>query len=146
MIIFLFSIIGILISIIFILKYQATVRYGYKVVTSDSQGNFYSAIVSSKARVQYYLNKTARAPKYLADRGHHLLIFDTLHQACLFSIPNDKPTIFKVRYNSYDVTKLPNWCSVYWIDSLIIQPQPTTQFPEGTIAVKKLKPLHIILL
>jgi hypothetical protein len=61
----------------------------------------------------------------------------------LFSIMNNIPTILKVRYNSYDIVELPNMCSLYDLSKLIINPLPL-QFPGSTIAVRKLKPLHII--
>ena len=108
---------------IFILKYRATIRYGYKVVTIR-EGNFYFAVAFNKAQVQYYLNKIARAPKYLADHGHHLLIFDTIDSACWFSIQNGKSAILKVRYNSYNIVELPNMCSLYDLSELIINPLP----------------------
>ena len=63
----------------------------YKVLSVTDCGILISHIAENAALVQYDLDKEITAPKWLADVGYHLLVFDTLRNAENYN--NDRPGI-----------------------------------------------------
>lgn len=113
------------------------------------ENKFYSYSVTSTASVKYELNKWAYPPDWLRKRGFGLLCFDDLKTAINF-VKNEYPTAIKYRSvilkciagNKID---LPPFCSMTKLSEGIVSPADpdSIEFPLGTIACNKLKPILI---
>jgi len=55
-----------------------------KIVRRDDNGRLISAVVEGKALVEYQPGEDAMAPKWLAEKGYHLTVFEALKDAVIF--------------------------------------------------------------
>jgi hypothetical protein len=67
---------------------------GYKVVKLGPKGGLTSAIVDRKALVRYRKDRPNKAPKWLAEKGYHLIIFTNLRLARSWTLKNNRLQIW----------------------------------------------------
>ena len=62
----------------------------YKVVQRTYPDKLISVIMTGKASIQYYPNIVCTAPKWLADKGYHLMAFKRFKDARYFAVGNQQ--------------------------------------------------------
>jgi len=109
----------------------------YKVVAKAQYGKVYSSIDAyGESRVDYTINEWASAPEWLLKSDHHLMCFNVLYEAKLFAL-NNGGYLFKCEIE--ERVQLPEFCNYDRLAEGTISQEPFGYYPEGTIAVKRLK-------
>lgn len=119
----------------------------YKVVRKKN-GKYYSLIVKgNKNVIEYKINTEIEAPKWLREKGYHIIVFDSITNAMGFK-NSRKEIILEVKCKGI-ITDLPimkAWAHVQSKDfskkNFDIIPQNYQPWPTGTIMAKIVNPIR----
>ena len=117
----------------------------YKITSCDNG----SYAVLSKASVKYGREKWAEAPKWLAEKGYHLLVFETLDDTVNFVRPYSNGVLPEcgciwMCECEDEIDPIPDMG--YWFDVGLgnLTMGPCGEWPPGTRMFKRVKLLHRI--
>jgi len=120
-------------------------KYYWKVVFRDPnifcrRSKYYSAVVSRKAQVRYYINRWIKAPDWLADQGYHIIVFNKKSDAKIFAESRynfDSLEIFKCIVKNEIKGK--TYCSLLSLQNGTIRQDINSSWPQGTHIFEKIK-------
>ena len=113
----------------------------YKVVQRTYPDKLISVIVSGKASIQYYPNVTCTAPKWLANKGYHLMAFKRFKDARLFAISGSNQEIWRAEATE-TTSKLLEHCFLTCLHDGKARLSGGKTWPDGTIMCKTIQLLR----
>ena len=116
----------------------------YKVVKKNRK-TLSSIVVTKKARVIYEVGKKAVAPKWLREKGYHIVAFDSIDHAYDFARHFPHYQIMKCEVEVGDiVSEKPHTCHIKHLNAGFVLSTRIPYWPDGTIMCESLTPLEVL--
>jgi len=108
-------------------------KYFYKVLTNDQT----SISAEGDLEVSYTTRKFVEAPKFMQDKGYHLLVFLTKKDVSKFAMLNNTSHIWKCECQEVQYDDLPQRKRINYgrFDPFVFP----VEWPPGTVMAKKVK-------